>query len=581
MANTYKLILILLIAWATTTHAQSWTQTTAFPGEGRHHPITFSNDEAGYVVCGSYRQDMFRYDKVSKTWTQLGDFPAQGRGYSYAVTSGNIAFMGLGSTQSGLYPRDWWAYNMDSDTWERKADLPAAGRNHPAMICVGNKILMGCGSNDNGNLNDWWEYDIPSNTWSAKPNLPGLERHHPFYFGIGDYAYVGMGHGTLPGPGTNPNTGVNIYSDFYRYNPANSTWQRLGDFPGEARVAGTQFTYNGKGYVLSGDGDNHGPLGAGEMWSYSPANDSWSQLPAHPGNAIWAPGNFVIDCSVYFLLGQDNVVSALPTSVYTYKLGEECGCTNPAALNYSAQAIYDDGSCCFIGGCTARDAANYDPNACVDDGSCIPAVLGCNNPAEANYNPLANVTSFRGGAYNKDFGTGGYFYNNQHLIFNSAEACRIVSADVDIEVNNTVTFELRDANSNVLDDTTYTLSPGPQRIELNFDVPAGNNLQLGIANGNSGLYRNSSGADYPYNIADMITITSSSANDPEYYYFFYDIEVEALCNDPLTSIEPNVISEPKLLRITNLLGQEVDVTTGEVLLYHYDDGSVQKLVLVR
>ena len=51
--------------------------------------------------------------------------------------------------------------------------------------------------------------------------------------------------------------------------------------------------------------------------------------------------------------------------------GEDCGCTNPAALNYSAQAIYDDGSCCFTGGCTSRDAANYDPNACVDDGSCI------------------------------------------------------------------------------------------------------------------------------------------------------------------------------------------------------------------
>ena len=119
-----------------------------------------------------------------------------------------------------------------------------------------------------------------------------------------------------------------------------------------------------------------------------------------------------------------------------------------------------------------------------------------------------------------------------------------------------------------------------QRIELNFDVPAGNNLQLGIANGNSGLYRNSSGADYPYNIADMISITSSSANDPEYYYFFYDIEVEALCNNPLTSIEPDVISEPKLLRITNLLGQEVDATTGEVLLYHYDDGSVQKRVVL-
>ena len=148
-------------------------------------------------------------------------------------------------------------------------------------------------------------------------------------------------------------------------------------------------------------------------------------------------------------------------------------------------------------------------------------------------------------------------------------------------INNTVTFELRNANGSVLDDTTYTLSPGQQRIELNFDVPTGNNLQLGISNGNSGLFRNSSGADYPYNIADMITITSSSANDPGYYYFFYDIEVEALCNNPLTSIEPDIISQPKLLRITNLLGQEVDVTKGEVLLYHFDDGSVHKKVLVR
>ena len=166
------------------------------------------------------------------------------------------------------------------------------------------------------------------------------------------------------------------------------------------------------------------------------------------------------------------------------------------------------------------------------------------------------------------------------MIFNSAEACKILSADIDIQVNNTVTFELRNASGNVLDDTTYTLSPGQQRIELNFDVPAGNNLQLGIANGNSGLFRNSSGADYPYNIANMITITSSSANDPGYYYFFYDIEVEALCNDPLTSIESDIIAEPKLLRITNFLGQEVGPSQGEVLLYHFDDGSVQKRVVL-
>ena len=31
-------------------------------------------------------------------------------------------------------------------------------------------------------------------------------------------------------------------------------------FLGEARVAGTQFAVNGKGYILSGDGDDHARL---------------------------------------------------------------------------------------------------------------------------------------------------------------------------------------------------------------------------------------------------------------------------------------------------------------------------------
>ena len=39
-------------------------------------------------------------------------------------------------------------------------------------------------------------------------------------------------------------------------------------------------------------------------------------------------------------------------------------------------------------------------------------------------------------------GSGSYFYNNQHLNFNSYEECVIVSADVYSENSNTVTFEL-------------------------------------------------------------------------------------------------------------------------------------------
>ena len=53
--------------------------------------------------------------------------------------------------------------------------------------------------------------------------------------------------------------------------------------------------------------------------------------------------------------------------------GECGGCANALALNYDAQALYDDGSCEFDGdapGCTDVLACNFDPYANVDDGSC-------------------------------------------------------------------------------------------------------------------------------------------------------------------------------------------------------------------
>ena len=529
MKKAIQIILILPLFC----FAQNWLPSVPFPFNGVHHPITFSNDSVAYVVSGSYTNNVYKYVKSTNSWIQLVDFPGGNRGYSYGVTVNNKAYMGFGSDEFTNYYNDWWEFNMTTETWTQLSSLPGLGRNHPAMVATSDKIFMGCGSSDMGNFKDWWEYDIASNNWTQKPDLPSYTRHHPFYFGINDEVYVGFGHGSNP-----DSYGNYIYKDFWKYLPNNDQWIQLNDFPSEARVAGTQFSYNNKGYVLSGDGDDHQSLDSGEFWEYDPILDQWTQLPSHPGNSIWAPGCFVLGCDLYFLLGQDNNTTpgTLVTNTYTYKLSEDCGCMDTNAINFSSQAIYDDGSCCYVAGCSDPYAINFDSNVCFEDNSsCIYPILGCNNPIAFNYNPNANTTNCVGGIIDNNSSSGGYFYGDQHLLLDVYEECVIKSAIFEAEINNTITFELRDDNGNVIDDTTHTVIPGIQQLILNFDCPIGTNFQLGTSTNNTGLFRNNTGANYPYEVGGALSITESSAGASGYYYYYYNIEVEIPCVLPPSS----------------------------------------------
>ncbi|MEE2931384.1 MAG: S8 family serine peptidase [Bacteroidota bacterium] len=149
-----------------------------------------------------------------------------------------------------------------------------------------------------------------------------------------------------------------------------------------------------------------------------------------------------------------------------------------------------------------------------------------------------------GGAPDNTIGNGTYFTGNQHLVFDSYSICKIVSAVVYADFQNTITFELRDNSGSVIDDTTITVAQGQQRLYFDFDVPVGNDFELGISSGNSSLYRNSTGASYPYNIGNLINITGSSAQSAtSYYYFYYDIEVQAspFCNSAYAPVTAHVV----------------------------------------
>ncbi len=293
------LTLLFLLVFAIQANAQEeWTEVENLPASARHHPITFSYGGYGYLVTGAtqsiYTSDFYRYDPVADEWTQLPNFPGSARGFAYGVTYNDKAYIGFG-VGGNSYLGDLWEYDFATEMWTQLATCPCSGRAHPAFVAAQGRIFMGLGNDFTGDLDDFWSYDIATNQWTQMPDFPGVRRHHPFYFDINDQVYVGFGHHTST-----------IFDDFYRFDPAVDEWTQMNDFPGEGRVAGTQFSYDGKGYVLSGQGEDHQNLDTGEFWEYDPLTDSWVELDPHPGTGRWAPGSFMIDNEVYIMCGEGN-----------------------------------------------------------------------------------------------------------------------------------------------------------------------------------------------------------------------------------------------------------------------------------
>jgi len=86
---------------------------------------------------------------------------------------------------------------------------------------------------------------------------------------------------------------------------------------------------------------------------------------------------------------------------------------------------------------------------------------------------------------------------------------------------------LKDSAGNVIQSKTVNMPNGVSTVTLNFPIPIGNDLKLCIS-GTINLYRNKTGATYPYYSSDSsVILTNSDAGQPGYYYFFYNWKLQA------------------------------------------------------
>lgn len=144
-------------------------------------------------------------------------------------------------------------------------------------------------------------------------------------------------------------------------------------------------------------------------------------------------------------------------------------------------------------------------------------------------NEITGSSQFAGPSNNL-IGTGGFYTAGayHYLRFTANSPFKLISVWVNANTTANRTVELRNNAGIVLQSTTLNIPAGQSRITLNFDIPVGTDLQLGLAGGNN-LYRNSSGGAYPYSISSIVSITGNSANNNSYYYYFYDWEIALSC----------------------------------------------------
>ena len=127
---------------------------------------------------------------------------------------------------------------------------------------------------------------------------------------------------------------------------------------------------------------------------------------------------------------------------------------------------------------------------------------------------------------------GQYHGNGDNWIrFNASEPFILNSVKVYADGAGMRSIQMVDENDLVIASTDVMIPDGISRVDLQFDVPVGNGMGLRIAGNLTDLWRDNAGGGgshaYPFDLDGMGEIYGATTGNPvQYYYFFYEWEVE-------------------------------------------------------
>jgi N-acetylneuraminic acid mutarotase len=237
----------------------------------------------GGYIDGSYRPTarVDVYNPTTNQWTRLKDIPFPGITHSGTAVDGNFVYLAGGYPGHVGGPQTFsttnvWKYDTVNDSWTMIQPLPS-GRGAGAL-CRLNRTLYYVGGADSSRADRAEAFsldlDNPSAKWVQLASMPA-PRNHVGAVALGGYVYVVGGQ-------TGQDAATVWKSDVYRYNPATNSWTTMASLINQPRshTAAATLAYNGKIYILGGEGPGH--LALSNVESYDPATNKWSSLSNLP-----------------------------------------------------------------------------------------------------------------------------------------------------------------------------------------------------------------------------------------------------------------------------------------------------------
>ena len=247
--------------------ANTWTQKLDYGGGPTDNAVAFPVRDYGFVGVGTYCGEEPPIACTPNTWNKKQNFAGSSRFYGTGFSIGSKGYIGTGISTLGTL-KDFWEYDQVADSWTQKADFGGFPRYRAVGFSVGTKGYIGTGTTDNNfGFNDFWEWDQSTNAWKQKTNVGGTGRLGAVGFSIKDKGYVGTGL----------NLGSTLLKDFWEYSPVSDSWTQKADFGGGERISAVGFSIENKGYVGTGGSSNFFVNVFRDFWEYDPATNKWIQ----------------------------------------------------------------------------------------------------------------------------------------------------------------------------------------------------------------------------------------------------------------------------------------------------------------